>query len=404
MATRAGVGRSEKTNSVEAATEAASAAVSQMGGGRTDLVIVYNTAKHDAKQVHQGLRSVVGPKARIVGGASMGIITAQKVSYGGYELGVAVLGSDTMKVDTFIESGLPDNEAGVGGGLGKQLRDTEFSGTPNVVLMFDSVKKAPVGGMPQLNIGSTFLQGVGTSIGTWPTTVGHGMIGDSSFSPTSQIFDDRVAQNSAMALVLSGGVQMHVDVSHGCKPQGGYYTVTKAQGNVVFELDGKPALDVVTGLLGPDAGEVEQYPMFVTLGRNRGDKFGEFREEDYASRPLMAVLREPKALVMWETDLQAGTEVQLMRRSIDFDKVAARWSALCDKVKDRKPFLALYIDCAGRASMFANTQREEAEEAMKVVGSKMPLLGVYSGCELARIGKDMMSLAWTGVMAIFTES
>jgi CheY-like chemotaxis protein len=64
----------------------------------------------------------------------------------------------------------------------------------------------------------------------------------------------------------------------------------------------------------------------------------------------MAIDRERGGLVMFENDLQAGSEVQLMRRSIDFAYVGRRSDELLARLEGRRPFFALYIDCAGRAA------------------------------------------------------
>ena len=72
----------------------------------------------------------------------------------------------------------------------------------------------------------------------------------------------------------------------------------------------------------------------MTLGVNNGDKFGEFKEENYASRLCLAIDKEQKALIMFENDLTEGSEVQLMRRNIDFkyiqpqvNKLISNWVA-----------------------------------------------------------------------------
>jgi hypothetical protein len=207
-----------------------------------------------------------------------------------------------------------------------------------------------------------------------------------------------------MALVLSGGVQMDTIIMHGCKPSSDYHTITKAEWNAVLEIDGKPAVDAIAEMLGPDSDRGwEDYPFFVTLGVNKGDKFGEFNEEEYANRMVMAVDKERRGLIMFEPDLKEGFEVQLMRRSIDFDYIRERTEDLLRRVESRKPFFALYIDCAGRASAFCGTEGEEAEEVQKVISSKMPLLGMYSGVEIAKVGGDIQALDWTGVLCVFSE-
>ena len=308
-----------------------------------------------------------------------------------------------MRVDMFIETGLVDREREVGVVLGEQIKSQRYKGDPNLLLMYNSVKRSAAEGLA-LNLATPLIAGVTQALGTWPPAAGVGMMGSMQWNPTYQWFDDRIEQRSAMALVLSGGVRLDTIIMHGCRPAGGYHTITRAEGPAVIEIDGKPALEVISQLLGPESDkDWEDFPLFVTLGVNKGDKFGPFREEDYANRLVMAVDKERGALIMFEDDLRAGYDVQLMRRSIDFAYVGRRANDLLARVGDRTPFFALYIDCAGRASAYCGTEREEAEEVQRVMRSRMPLLGMYSGVEIAKVGPDMQALDWTGVLCVFSE-
>ncbi|MBI4590350.1 MAG: FIST C-terminal domain-containing protein [Candidatus Rokubacteria bacterium] len=404
MATTAGVGYSENPQSREAGIEAASAALKEAGVAQCDLAIMSSTGKHDPRQLCDGVRSVIGPAARLIGGCSMGVITRDRLGYLGYQVGVAVVASDSVNVDMFMEKNLPDREYEVGLALGKQIRSKAYEGEPNILLLYDAGKEARTAEGVVLNFATPLLEGLGQALKVWPPAAGIGLVDDIKFNPTYQWFDGRIEQGTAMALVLSGGVRMDTIIIHGCKPAGAYHTVTKAEGATIFEIDDRPALEVIAELLGPDSDKSwENYPLWVTLGTNRGDKFGEFREEDYANRMCMAVDRERRALVMFEPNLKTGSEVQLMRRSMEFDYIRRRAEILYQRIGSRRPFLAIYFDCAGRVAAFCGTEREEAEEVQKVIGPRMPLLGMYSGVEIAKVRDDMEALDWTGVLCVFSE-
>ena len=403
MGTRAGVGYSEKPRSWEAGAEAAAAAMASASAQQCDLAIVYSTEKHDPVQLRNGLRSVIGPSARLIGGYAVGIITANRIGYEGHQVGVAVIAGDSLQIAMFIERGLPDNERGVGVALAQQIKSCKYNGEPNLLLMYDAVKRSAAEGLA-LNMATPFIEGMSEVLSSWPPAAGVGMTGSMQWNPTFQWFDDRIEQNTAMALVLAGGVRMDTVIMHGCKPSGAYHKITKAEDNIILEIDGRPALEVVAQLLGTtgDRSWVE-YPLFVTLGLNKGDKFAEFKEDNYANRLCMAIDKDRNALVMFEPDLVAGSEVRLMRRSIDFEYIGTRATQLLDRLNGRRPFLSIYIDCAARASAYCGTEREEAEEIQRFIGSKMPLLGMYSGVEIAKVGQDMQALDWTGVLCVFSE-
>lgn len=402
MGTISGVGFSENTKSRDAGIAAAGAALSHAGIQSCNLAMLFSTGKCDPMALRDGVRSVIGPQARLIGGYAVGIITADALGYEGNQVGVAVFSSDTMNIDMFARIGLDSGEEAVGAALGRDIKRARFEGEPNVLLMYDSLKWSNSSGF-ELNMATPLLKGLGETLGHWPPLAGVGMFGDMHWSPTFQWFDNEIHQQSAMALAFSGGgVRMDTIIMHGCKPASSYHTVTRAEKNVVLELDGKPATDAIAELLGAGYGW-QDYPLFVTLGENKGDLFGDFKEDDYANHLCMAVDRERGGLVMFEPNLVPGSKVQLMRRSVDFDYVKARAEELLNRVGDRKPFFALYIDCAGRASAYSGASREEADEVRKVIAPRMPFLGMYSGVEIARVGRGIESLDWTGVLCIFSE-
>lgn len=404
MGTKAGTGYSENPKSYVAGVEAARAALKEANVYGCDLAIMYSTSKHDPAELRNGVRSVIGQEARLIGGYAMGTFTKDQLGYEGYQMAIAVLSSKSMQVDMFIEKGLPDNEYNVGVALGEEVKSKDYVGTPNILLMYDSIRgKPPEGVVFNMNLASPLIEGMGHSLGSWPPAAGVGMLGDLQSNPTYQWFDDRIEQQAAMALVLSGGVRMDTTILHGCKPSSGYHTITKAEHNVVLEIDGKRAVDAVAELLGESYKSWEDFPFFVTFGVNKGEKFSDFREDEYANRLVMGVDKDRGGLIMFEPDLVAGSEIQLMRRSIDFEYIGNRVKDFFKSIGDRKPFFALYLDCAGRASAYCGTEGEEAEEVQKIIGPRMPLLGMYSGVEIAKVGESMQALDWTGVLCVFSE-
>jgi hypothetical protein len=400
MATKAGVGFSNKTSSKEAGAEAAKAAVAQMGAGKTNMCMIFTTSKHDPAAIRDGVRSVIGNDAQIAGGYAVGIITKDHLGYGGYEVGVATISSDQVKFELLSESGLGNGgELEVGTKLGKKIRGKGYDSKSGMVLMYDSVRGQAAS---LLNMATPILEGMNKELqGKWPALAGVGLLGDMQFQPTKQWLNDELVSQTAMALMTSGDVRMDTIIMHGCKPSSGYHKITKTDGAIVLEIDNKPALDVIAELLGSDK-RWEEYPLFVTLGVNRGDKFEDFKEDNYANRLCMSIDKERKGLVMFEPDLKPGDEVQLMRRDINFDYIGKRAHQLFESLGDRKAFFAIYIDCAGRASAYCGTDKEEAAEVQKVIGSKMPLLGMYSGVEVAKVGPAPQALDWTGVLAVFS--
>lgn len=397
---RAGVGFSEIPNSSEAGREAAQAALDHGELERCDLALVFATTKHDPAGLREGVRAVLGPEAPLFGGSAAGVIVNDRMGYEGSQVGVAAISAGSMGFDMFIQGGLRDDEYAVGRGLAKQIVARGYAEPPNLVLLY---------AMPKLlrmlfNMATPLIAGMTEELGEWPPTMGGGQIADMQLArhPVFQLFGDEVEDQSAMALAFTG-VQMETVIMHGCVPSSAYKTITKADGNVVLELDGQRATDVIAEAFGPDDTSWIEYPVYITLGINHGDKFGEPRDEDYAVRLCMDIDQERGGLVMFGDDMREGVEVQIMRRTLDLEYVERRARDLLARVGDRHPILALYIDCAGRAASYCGTEWEEASGVQNALGHDVPLLGWFVGGEIARAGPVMQSHNWTGILSILCE-
>ncbi len=68
-----------------------------------------------------------------------------------------------------------------------------------------------------------------------------------------------------------------------------------------------------------------------------------------------------------------------------------------------EPWFALYIDCAGRTAAFSGSETEEASIVQEYLGDKVPLLGFYSGVEIAPLMGRSRGLDWTGVLLILSR-
>ncbi len=404
MRTIAGTGFSEHLDAKQAGAEAARRALANAGLEQCDVVFFGATPTHDPVLLLEGIREVVGERARLLGSSAAGMITNDALGYDGYQVGVAVFVSDSVRVDFARVEGLTDAEYDCGAALGRQIRDSFRGDEAGIVFMYDAVKLTALEGGPALNLATPLLEGMKSVIEDWPSVAGMGVLGDARFIQAAHLWHgDSVGRELVQAAVFSGDMRMDTVILHGCKPAGRYMRITRAEQNIVLELDGRPALEVIDALFGPDSGvSREDYPFFLTLGVNRGDRFEEFKEEHYANRLCLALDKERGGLVMFEPDLQTGDEVQVMHRSLDFSYIGQRIDTFMQTLDGYRPFLAIYIDCLGRAAAYSGTEREEAEEVQKHLGS-LPLLGFYTGVEVAKIAGHVQALDWTGVLCIFSE-
>lgn len=392
----------EIQDSLAAGRQLASEATAKLAGLPPRLALLFTTSRHDPALLLQGVRKVVGSECVITGGHAVGIITHQTLGYDGWQAGLALIGSDApLPARLFTEENLPNREHEVGSALGAQLNSSGSADSDSLLLFYDTVKQ--VDGKPALNMASPLLAGMAATCSIPQNLAGMGTLGDMQLHPTTLFATDRLLPHGAAALLLKTPLQVDTVVMHGCKPAGRYYEITRTDNQVVLEIDHKPALEVIGEMLGSESElSWDDYAFFVTLGVNKGDLYGPFKEENYANRMCIGVDKARKGLVMFENDLKPGMKVQLMRRAIDSSYMPERVRQLLAKAEGRKPLLAFYIDCAGRAGAYCGSDEEEAVQVQQTLPADVPLLGVYSGVEVARIAGHPQALDWTGVLCLIS--
>ncbi|MCH8130836.1 MAG: hypothetical protein IIC70_13190 [Acidobacteria bacterium] len=82
------------------------------------------------------------------------------------------------------------------------------------------------------------------------------------------VLDDQVFRDGAVGLLLGGPTQVTTVVSQGCRPIGRPLVVTKAEGNLIYELAGRTAYDQLASLLD----ELSDEAIGILLGRLRDDR------------------------------------------------------------------------------------------------------------------------------------
>jgi len=398
---KVGVGHSDNPDTISAGIQAALTAVAQAERGDScDLVLLFSTARHDPSVLREAVVSVVGESVPIYGGGAAGIITNDYFGYAGDQIAVACLWLDGVRCDVLAEGNLKESEEETGFRLGRRLAERGTTFDSPVMLFYDAIDT--VNGF-RLLMATRLLTGIEKGLGFFPNLSGIGMIGDHSCAPMSQWIGNKISRSNAIALAFSGDIRMDSVIIHGCRPSTPYYTVTKAVGQVILEINGEPAIPFVDKLL-DGAISPEQYPFFLIFGVNHGKRWGEYDEDFYASRLCLAIDKENGGIVMFEPDMVEGTEFQLMFRSLDPDYIKPKIDKVFDELNGREPVFAVFIDCAGRCAGYGGMDMEDAVVVQKTVAERVPVLGLYNGVEIAPIGGRPRGLDWTGVFCLFSQS
>ncbi len=401
---QAGVGYSDIPDSTAAGIYAAEQAVAM--SDRTDpcdIALLFCTARHDQRVLRKAVASVLGATVPVYGGGAVGVITNHDFGYAGDQVGVACLWLDGARCDIFTEGGLDRSEEDAGERLGRRIAERlEVTPESPVMLFYDAVGRDEMGKV-RLKMATWLLKGLEKALGLLPDITGAGLQGDHICSLTSQYIGDGLRENVATALAFSGDVRIDSAIMHGCRPASAYYTVTKADGPVILEIDHKPALAFMDELLG-SAIKPDDYPFFLLFGINHGERWGQYDETQYASRLCLDIDKERGGIVMFEPDMSEGTEFQLMFRAYDLEYMKPKIEALFENLNGRKPVFALYIDCAGRCAGYGGTDLEDALVLQKIVGERVPVLGLYTGVEIASVAGRPRGLDWTGGFCLFSQN
>lgn len=179
------------------------------------------------------------------------------------------------------------------------------------------------------------------------------------------------------------------------------YTITRSTGNVLYELNGKPALDVYKQLLGPElAGKLPSsallFPLELTLP-----------EEGVVVRTILGVDENAKSLT-FAGDMPQGTVAHLMH-STEKDLIE---SAACAGVDATKMLsgvpaqFALLVSCVGRRLVLKDRSVEEIKKVSEAVGKEAAIHGFYSYGELCPhkdSGKQCLMHNQTMTVTLFAE-
>jgi hypothetical protein len=152
--------------------------------------------------------------------------------------------------------------------------------------------------------------------------------------------------------------------------------ITKSTKNVLFELDGKPALDIYKLYLGEYAKELPGSGLLFPLCIRTN-------EENSLVRTILSVNETDKSLT-FAGNMPEGSYARLMKAN--FDRLiegasAAAQNSIIDK--GTSPEFALLISCVGRKLVLDQRIEEEVEVIRAVYGKKTAIAGFYSYGEIS---------------------
>jgi hypothetical protein len=374
---------------------------------KNDLLLVFCNSGIDYSALYSQFRKEF-EKIPVIGGCVIGVITNHQYEYINPVAGAMLIqGSDFTfrygSTNTFFRNEIESGEKLINE-IGVEKNDKAF------MLFFESAAiEASDGHPPILNHSTLLCDGIYKKMPETTLLTGAGLVRDLSFGKSFQFCGDSICKDSALGLMFGGPVKAYSQVFHGCTPLDGiYHTITKVTDGIIEELDGKPIVPMIDDLF-QDKNWHSEHPLkLLTLGINKGERFSEFLETNYVNRLIVGISPDKKGIIPIEPYFHEGDEIQFMLRDNNRMIETAQQGAqtLIDKIssENKKPYFAFYINCAGRAANNCNSLNEECVEVQRVMNKHhIPLLGIYSGVEIAPYKNRSIGLDWTGVLFMLTE-
>lgn len=301
------------------------------------------------------------PRERFHGCSTAGEIAGPHVSDGTVVATAVWLDKASYQSACVAVSAAPDGEA-LGRALVAQLK-TE--GVVHVLVFSDGTT---------VN-GSELVRGLIAALPA-SVTVSGGLSGDGDeMKATVVCHRGEVAGGIVSVLAFKGPLEVGIGTMGGWDAFGPKRIATRSTANVLYELDGEPALALYKRYLGEHAAQLPSSALLFPLMVHRP---GDLQS---VVRTILGV-NEADGSLVFAGDVPQGSQAQLMRANFDRLVQGASGAAQATSFKSGKAELALLISCVGRKLILKQRTDEELEAVAEVLGEHVPLTGFYSYGEL----------------------
>ena len=218
----------------------------------------------------------------------------------------------------------------------------------------------------------------------------------------SRLFlDGRVLEQGAVGAHLPGA-EVHPLVAQGCRPVGAPFTTTRADGNVIFELGGRPPLERLRELARTLPGRDRE---LLGQGLHLGMVINEYQAEalrgDFLVRGVLGTDPQSGAISVGD-EVEVGQTVQFHVRDAesadeDLRRALERES---EALGGRRPAGALLFTCNGRGSRLFAQPDHDAGLIAATLGD-IPVAGFFCAGELGPVGGQNFLHTFTASIALF---
>ena len=331
----------------------------QLDSERTLVLVFGNLAEAPAVDA----LSSAFPSSKILGCSSAGEIHGSHVNDDTLSVAVARFDATDLRVATAaVRAGTSSRQAGAA-----IARALDAPGLRAVFVLSDG-----------LTVNGTELLGGLYSVLPPRITVSGGLAGDGSRFSRTLVLAKGTVQSEVVTAVGFYGDTLHIQ--HGSR--GGWDAfgperfVTRSKANVLYELDGQPALSLYKAYLGERAQGLPATALLFPLAL-RG-KSG----EDFLVRTILSVDEAAQSMT-FAGDIPEESVVQLMRANFDRLIEGASEAGRQARLPGDLPCLSVAVSCVGRRLVLGERTEEEVDAVLESLPTGAPLVGFYSYGEIS---------------------
>jgi hypothetical protein len=373
MPTRTGAGYSNASDAGQAGRQAAEQAVKALGRDRVDLVLVFAASTYAYKPLLAGVRALTG-SAPLIGCTSAGEFTHANIGH--KSVAVMLISSEDMRFKIGLGPGVKGDQAGAVrqalAGYDSEARAARAEGLGHATIMVLSDGLAGRGEdlVDAIHMSAPLAQ-----------IVGGAAADDAKFERTDVFFGDDHQTDAMVVARIYSKLPIAVGVAHGLKSGSTSMVVTKADANVIQEIDGKPAIQAYERFAqqhGRSFVGSEREAFMITHEIGMLTPGGEYK----IRAPLKA---NPDGSIVMAAEVPAGASCAIMVGSKE-GLVSAAESAARSAIANlgvARPAGVLSFDCICRRIFLGDEYRQQVDAFRRVVGESVPIVGWETYGEIA---------------------
>jgi small ligand-binding sensory domain FIST len=388
VSVRIGAAVSTELDPLAGATEAAQAAAIGLGGAEADLAVVFASGAHLAahEATLQGVYAEIAPAALIGCGAG-GVLGSGREFESGTAVAVWAAALDGGSARTFHATVSEDEETGVLEGM------PELNRQATVIMLSDPYSfptDAVLTGLARDAPGVPVLGGLSSA---------------RTFEGTAALFHDQeVCEQGAVGVVLEG-VELLPCVSQGAAPLGREMTVTAAEGNVIHELAGRPAVETIEKVVGElQIHERALIAAGLLIGIVIDGGKPEYEQGDFLVRGVLGADPDTGALAIGAS-VTPGQVVRLHARDARSagEDLRRELRLRARALGGERPAGALVFSCNGRGESMFGACDHDATMVQDELGGA-PAAGFFAAGEIGPVGGRSFLHGFTATVAVFGRS